>query len=184
MSLTTNRHHHRIEHSCLPAICPGQCPCNKFIIFHSFASFHSPWSVPLQQDHCGNFLSVICPGLVPNNKVLVLVPTTRSSNAVCHLSCSVSLQQGHLKQFVILTDQCHLSFASCQVSWSSQATFQRKINEWRNNHWGVLTELWSSSRCCASSHHAEWTTRGKTRWLSIGSPLLNQPGYKARLWNR
>ena len=92
---------------------PDLCPCNKITQATFYLSFVLVWS--LQQG----------PG--PCN--MVLVPTTRSSNAVCHLSCSVSLQQDHLKQFVIFTDQCHLSFASCQVSWSSQATSQRKINK-------------------------------------------------------
>ena len=96
-------------------ICPDLCPCNKITQATFYLSFVLVWS--LQQG----------PGLGPYN--MVLVPTTRSSNAVCHLSCSVSLQQGHLQQFVILTDQCHLSFASCQVSWSSQATSQKEINK-------------------------------------------------------
>ena len=77
-------------------ICPAQCPCNKFIIFHF--SFFCKFSF-----------------------VLICAPATRSLRQlfICHLSWSGpynkvlvpatwswSLQQGHLMQFVICLVRC------------------------------------------------------------------------------
>ena len=102
MSLTTNHHHHRTEHSCLPAICPGQCPCNKINSDRPFNIFH---------------FSFFC----KFSFVLICAPATRSLRQlfICHLSWSGpynkvlvpatwswSLQQGHLMQFVICLVRC------------------------------------------------------------------------------